>query len=1040
MNAKPGADSPEYTAMHSSHRTVCEHCGAPLDPHRSGGVCAACALGDALMDAPEELGELGGYQLLEEIARGGMGVVYRARQYEPEREVALKALLGAGLSSAATHERFRIEARVMAELEHPGILPIFAVGEQDGIPFFTMKLATGGSLATRRPALSGKWRSIAELIAGVADAVQFAHLHGVLHRDLKPGNILFDESGRAYVSDFGLAKLLATDSHLTRSEAMMGTPTYLAPEAAMKDARAATIASDVWGLGAMLFELLAQRPPFVAESVPGLLRKVVEEDPEPMASISAVPPPRDLEVIALKALAKDPAQRYASASALGDDLRRWLAGEPIHARPSTVLERFTVWAQRNPGLAASLGLLFLTLVAFAASQNASKRRLEAALAETQLREIKLRRASDQAGQRFETLAGLKRLAQVLPESSRAALRSEAAAALALPDLRVSSRWAVPIVSVTGTEAFSSDLSKYAVVHARDSIGVFDSSTQTLIREWSHPDAHDVQELSFSLDTRWVAARFGDRHWELLPMDPAKEKIRTGSSIAFQPDCQSYATVRPGDGLYVVSLADGSERLVVRQPLHEDPIMVDPTGEYVFAVSGDPPRGSIFRLSDGGQQVSLGPVPHRITAMDCSRDGRWIALADGNPPYSVQIIDVREGQQSVSFADHQKMVRKLQFHPDSHSFVAVSDGQKLIWRSIETRGFRLDLEAGERAVNFSRDGTRLGYSPNDGQLGVLEVAQPTVFQAWPEPGPDGTSVAYTAALSANDRWAAAATDRGIHLWDAKAHREVAVHPHQTRRPWWSAVCFDPRDAARIIWSPLGEGVWEAKIDAEGRLIDPHPVAPTKDGMLQELGPDGRSLVVIEAVNEVNIAKIWPDGNAGQGRVIARDFPFVGFRILRGVNLGFSTHFNQPDVTLWNLETARRIRGLGIKEPAASEPSPDGRWLLTGTRSENVVWDVSTWQVISRWPSRPGERDAWAVAFSPDARVLAKAMPTGEVSLRRVPSGEEIATLIPPSSSGWQQIIFTSDGRKLLLLQATGRFHEWDLARLKAELRSMGLGWD
>jgi eukaryotic-like serine/threonine-protein kinase len=269
--------------------TSCRTCGSPTDEDDLGGLCAPCVLKFAVEEggasvtnsqspAPSTapLLNIPGYAIREEIARGGMGIVYRAVQREPEREVALKMLLPHQMSSPGMLERFRLEARAIAALEHPAILPVYHVGEHNGLPFFTMKLAIRGSLAQCRDRYYGEWQAIGELIASLAGAVQFAHDRGVLHRDLKPGNVLFDEAGRAYVSDFGLAKLVDAGSELTRSVDLLGTPHYVAPEVAARSAKEATTASDIYSLGSILYELLAGRPPFEAEGVPALLKKIAE--------------------------------------------------------------------------------------------------------------------------------------------------------------------------------------------------------------------------------------------------------------------------------------------------------------------------------------------------------------------------------------------------------------------------------------------------------------------------------------------------------------------------------------------------------------------------------------------------------------------------------------------------------------------------------------------------------------------------------------------------------------------------------------------
>jgi serine/threonine protein kinase len=409
-----------------------------------------------------------GYELNSEIARGGMGIVYRAQQLEPPRTVALKMLLPHQLGVAGMAERFRLEVRTLTELEHPAILPVYQAGEYEELPFFTMKLATGGTLAQRRKQLAGEWRGIAELMARLADAVQFAHEHGVLHRDLKPGNILFDDQDRAYVSDFGLAKLLSGDSDLTPSANFLGTPHYVAPEVATRNARQATIASDVYSLGAILYELLAGRPPFEAEGVPALLRKIVEEEPvtpstarlnkaspndnsempgigespSPLSVASSdAPVPRDLEVICLKCLAKEPARRYASARELSEDLRRWLDGQPILARPVSTGERLWRAAMRNPTLAAVSVLLILTLIVGGAllwranlrlSQALKKSAAAEAAALANLHSALLSQARSERKNRYDgnPASALELIARAAKIHPTLEARNEAAAALA----------------------------------------------------------------------------------------------------------------------------------------------------------------------------------------------------------------------------------------------------------------------------------------------------------------------------------------------------------------------------------------------------------------------------------------------------------------------------------------------------------------------------------------------------------------------------------------------------------------------------------
>src|SRR5262245_11337747 len=279
-----------------------------------------------------------------------MGIVYRARQRAPSRVVALKMILPTHLSSLGAVQRFRAEAETAASLEHENILPIYAVGQRGGAPFFSMKFAEGGTLSARIDSYRDKPRQAAALVAKLARAVAFAHEHGILHRDLKPGNVLFDSADKPYVSDFGLAKWLQRECDLTQTLAILGTPYYMAPEQATNP-RDVTAAADVYSLGAILYHVLAGRPPIWGETPMEVLHRAAAEKPKsPRLTNARVP--RDLETICLKCLEKEPGARYVSAAALADDLERFCAGHTIQARPVGLANRAWRWSRRNPVLAA----------------------------------------------------------------------------------------------------------------------------------------------------------------------------------------------------------------------------------------------------------------------------------------------------------------------------------------------------------------------------------------------------------------------------------------------------------------------------------------------------------------------------------------------------------------------------------------------------------------------------------------------------------------------------------------------------------------
>ena len=344
---------------------------------------------------------LGEYEVIEALGRGGMGIVYKARQISLNRFVALKLIKDAEFASEHDLRRFQNEAEAVAQLDHPHIVPIYEVGEHQGRRFFSMKLIAGASLDKRLAAFTADPRAAARLVAVVAEAVHHAHERGILHRDLKPANILLDERGEPHVTDFGLAKQITTDSQLTQSGAIMGTPLYMSPEQAHGSKVANTTATDVYGLGSILYALLAGRPPFTTGNFAEALDMVRQRVPEaPTRHNHNVP--RDLEVICLKCLEKEPKGRYASAAALAEDLTRWLDGMPIAARPAGMTLRIRMWCRRNPLPAALAGLLALAVIAGFAGvawkwREADRERIKAA----KINELLTKRLLAQASPEFQ---------------------------------------------------------------------------------------------------------------------------------------------------------------------------------------------------------------------------------------------------------------------------------------------------------------------------------------------------------------------------------------------------------------------------------------------------------------------------------------------------------------------------------------------------------------------------------------------------------------------------------------------------------------
>src|SRR6185436_7481628 len=371
---------------------VCRRCGMKIFSDAPEGLCMGCVLETALGISPDEsvadggdrglstnadakaepltktsmraasmLGELGDYELLEEVGRGGQGVVFRARQKSLNRIVAVK-VIGLGQWATPAHlKRFRLEGEAAASLDHPCIVPIYEIGERDGQCYFSMKFVEGGQLDEVIKHTPMSIRQAVELVIKVARTVHYAHEHGILHRDIKPGNILLDKEGEPHLTDFGLARLVESESTVTRTVEVLGTPSYMAPEQAAGNNIKLTHGTDVYGLGAVLYHLLTGHPPFAGGTTYETIKLLLETDQRSPRLWNAKVD-RDLSTICQKSLEKSPERRYSSASAFADDLERWLKHEPIQARRTGVIGRGKKWLQRNPTAATAVGLS-LALVA-----------------------------------------------------------------------------------------------------------------------------------------------------------------------------------------------------------------------------------------------------------------------------------------------------------------------------------------------------------------------------------------------------------------------------------------------------------------------------------------------------------------------------------------------------------------------------------------------------------------------------------------------------------------------------------------------------
>ncbi|MBI3861575.1 MAG: protein kinase [Planctomycetia bacterium] len=522
----------------------------------------------------------GDYEIIAEIARGGMGVVYRARQKGLNRIVALKVILAGSHAGREDLERFRTEAETIARLQHPNIVQIHDVGEHDGLPYLSLEYCAGGSLARKLEGTPLPPQDASALISTLARAMHAAHQASVVHRDLKPANVLFAADGTPKITDFGLAKKL-DDQGQTHTGTIMGTPSYMAPEQAAGKHHTIGPAADVYALGAVLYECLTGRPPFKAATPLETVMQVLHD--EPVAPLKIQPrTPRDIDTICMKCLHKDPLRRYASAAELADDLTRYLNDEPVLARPVGRIERTARWCRRNPARAISavLGLLVLAgaivvpiVLAIRESQNAAslasaqqktqsaldesraatRRAQDAELEKTEklwqsyLDRARAGRASRILGQRFDSLQALREAALIRPDRK---LRDEAIASLALVDLRPAGQGAVftpldrPFNAAVGTLTAVDPISG-RVARQKRNLVIVESSPGNQILELAHPRAPNI--VQWSPDGRMLAVACDDRAvylWKIPEgrLQSSLEGLHSGlMGMDFRPDGSMLAT-------------------------------------------------------------------------------------------------------------------------------------------------------------------------------------------------------------------------------------------------------------------------------------------------------------------------------------------------------------------------------------------------------------------------------------------------------------------------------------------------------------------
>ncbi len=956
---------------------------------------------------------LGEYEIVEEIARGGMGVVYRAWQVKlNNRPVALKVIRDIRLAGPSDLRRFRAEAEAIAALDHPNIVPIYEVGQDDDQPYFSMKLIEGGNLTKHIERLMADPRAAALLMEKVARAVHYAHQRTILHRDLKPSNILVDNRGEPYVTDFGLAMRLdpmpGDPNGRTQTGTVMGTPAYMPPEQALGKTKTLTTAADVYSLGATLYETLSGKPPFVAESVPEILRMVVEQEP---ARIRPINPKvdRDLETICLKCLEKAPAKRYGSAENLAEDLERWRLGQPIKARSVSTRERIVKWVRRKPTIAALIGISAVALISLVVGGVYFTRNLERLLdlanRDRYSSDMNLARRAWDDKEVYRVREYLDKYRD--PKTGLEGYRSfEWYYLWKLCDPR--------LVTLSGHAGNV----LAAVAYSHDGLRLATSGSDSTIRIWD-PERKRVEHvlqghtgsvgsLAFHPDGRLLASGSTDgtvRLWNLATRDCRTLKVgNEAHSLEFSPDGRTLAVTTDVEDRVALWDVESGELNFNLDTFEKGQQL--PTFTNWNTVRFSPDGSRIYVTDNSASGVAVWDVPAKrlvkrlnhgmlVHTLSLTGDGRWLVTLGSQQSISIwnTATLTREYFRPIGGArgvTNSQIMCSFQGHVVA--FSTISMGRSEIF-DLDTRRRIENYETGvgefgHQGLALRSDGRRLAVSRGKEVVIATVVTQEPMQDLVSEPGA-GIGALSVRGDGARLAWAAIDDPRVV-VWDPQRRervRTLAAHEIGVL-----ALAYGPPSMPDLLASAGADGkvcLWDSNHDG--------PALHTLEGHVGEVLdvaflPDGRTLVSAGADGK---ARVWDTETGRTTRILdGQAGPLQALAVSPDRNRVAAAGGN-GSILIWEVDTGRRVLKSLSLDVAADDVafSADGKWLAAGGSTPGsgglvAVWNAASGSLLSRWVTPNAIR---SLVFSSDGQRVITAGTEGPLVVWDAITGRETISL-------------------------------------------------